>query len=91
MIIFIVFLLSLLLNLCDFDDYSDFSDGYKDINCKELNIDYKNDVNYKFFYFYVILICMVMREINKIKIILSVIYKWIKENFMYYRVVDFIW
>lgn len=32
-----------------------------------------------------------MREINKIKIILSVIYKWIKENFMYYRFVDFMW
>lgn len=72
------------MNLCDFDDCSDISDGFKDVYFKELNIDYKNDVNYKLFYFYVILICMVMREINKMKIIFSVIYKWIKENFMYY-------
>lgn len=78
-------------NSCDSDDHSDSSDGYKDINRKEPNIDYKNDANHKPPYSYATLICMAMRETNKTKITLSAIYKWIKENFMYYRVADPTW
>lgn len=78
-------------NSCDSDDHSDSSDGYKDIHCKEPNIDYKNDANHKPPYSYATLICMAMRETNKTKITLSAIYKWIKENFMYYRVADPTW
>ena len=78
-------------NSCDSDDRSDTSDGYKDINSKEPNIDYKNDANHKPPYSYATLICMAMRETNKTKITLSAIYKWIKENFMYYRVADPTW
>ena len=78
-------------NSCDSDDHSDSSDGYKDINRKEPNIDYKNDANHKPPYSYATLICMAMRETNKNKITLSAIYKWIKENFMYYRVADPTW
>ena len=78
-------------NSCDSDDRSDSSDGYKDINSKEPNIDYKNDANHKPPYSYATLICMAMRETNKTKITLSAIYKWIKENFMYYRVADPTW
>ncbi|XP_073245297.1 forkhead box protein J1-B-like [Porites lutea] len=78
-------------NSCDSDDRSDTSDGYKDVNSKEPNIDYKNDANHKPPYSYATLICMAMRETNKTKITLSAIYKWIKENFMYYRVADPTW
>lgn len=78
-------------NSCDSDDRSDTSDGCKDIHSKEPNIDYKNDANRKPPYSYATLICMAMRETNKTKITLSAIYKWIKENFMYYRVADPTW
>lgn len=78
-------------NSCDSGDHSDSSDGYKDIHCKEPNIDFKNDANHKPPYSYATLICMAMRETNKTKITLSAIYKWIKENFMYYRVADPTW
>lgn len=78
-------------NSCDSDDRSDTSDGFKDVHCKEPNIDYKNDANHKPPYSYATLICMAMRETNKTKITLSAIYKWIKENFMYYRVADPTW
>lgn len=78
-------------NSCDSDDRSDSSDGFKDVHSKEPNIDYKNDANHKPPYSYATLICMAMRETNKTKITLSAIYKWIKENFMYYRVADPTW
>jgi len=58
---------------------------------KESRIDYKNDPNHKPPYSYATLICMAMRETKKVKITLSAIYKWIKENFMYYRVADPTW
>ena len=57
----------------------------------ESKIDYKNDANRKPPYSYATLICMAMRETNKSKITLSAIYKWIKENFMYYRHADPTW
>ena len=78
-------------NSCDSDDRSDTSDGFKDVHSKEPSVDYKNDANHKPPYSYATLICMAMRETNKTKITLSAIYKWIKENFMYYRVADPTW
>lgn len=78
-------------NSCDSDDRSDTSDGFKDVHSKEPNVDYKNDANHKPPYSYATLICMAMRETNKTKITLSAIYKWIKENFMYYRIADPTW
>lgn len=78
-------------NSCDSDNRSDSSDGYKEIHSKEPNIDYKNDANHKPPFSYATLICMAMRETNTTKITLSAIYKWIKENFMYYRVADPTW
>lgn len=58
---------------------------------KEPKIDYKNDPHHKPPYSYATLICMAMRETKKVKITLSAIYKWIKENFMYYRLADPTW
>ncbi|XP_001636939.3 forkhead box protein J1-B [Nematostella vectensis] len=58
---------------------------------KEPNIDYKNDPNHKPPYSYATLICMAMRDTKRVKITLSAIYKWIKENFMFYRVADPTW
>ena len=79
-------------NSCDSDDRSDTSDGCKqEIIRKEPNIDYKTDASQKPPYSYATLICMAMRETNKTKITLSAIYKWIKENFMYYRLADPTW
>lgn len=62
-----------------------------DHSLKEPLIDYKNDPNHKPPYSYATLICMAMRETKKVKITLSAIYKWIKENFMYYRLADPTW
>lgn len=79
-------------NSCDSDDHSETSDGCKQaVIAKEPNIDYKNDATQKPPYSYATLICMAMRETNKTKITLSAIYKWIKENFMYYRQADPTW
>lgn len=79
-------------NSCDSDDHSETSDGCKQVViAKEPNIDYKNDPTQKPPYSYATLICMAMRETNKTKITLSAIYKWIKENFMYYRQADPTW
>ena len=79
-------------NSCDSDDHSETSDGCKQaVISKEPNIDYKNDATQKPPYSYATLICMAMRETNKTKITLSAIYKWIKENFMYYRQADPTW
>jgi len=76
------------------DENSDCESGrsYSDIvESKEPSIDYKNDPTHKPSYSYATLICMAMRETKKTKITLSAIYKWIKENFMYYRVADPSW
>lgn len=76
------------------DENSDCENGrsYTDnVESKEPAIDYKNDANHKPSYSYATLICMAMRETKKTKITLSAIYKWIKENFMYYRVADPSW
>ena len=78
-------------NSLDSDAQSDNSDGYREMISKESSVDYKNDPNQKPPYSYATLICMAMRETNKTKITLSAIYKWIKENFMYYRVADPTW
>lgn len=54
------------------------------------NVDYKLNGNIKPPYSYATLICMAMKA-NKNKMTLSSIYKWIKENFLYYRNADPSW
>ena len=55
------------------------------------DIDYKTDASIKPPYSYATLICMAMKATNQTKITLSCIYKWIVENFMYYRKADSGW
>lgn len=57
---------------------------------KEEEIDYKTVGDVKPPYSYASLICMAMKS-NKHKMTLSSIYKWIKENFLYYRNADPSW
>jgi len=79
-------------NNSDYDSQSESGDSKNsELLLKEPNIDYRNDPQHKPPYSYATLICMAMRETKKIKITLSAIYKWIKENFMYYRVADPTW
>ncbi|XP_035209421.1 forkhead box protein J1-A-like [Stegodyphus dumicola] len=54
------------------------------------DVDYKSNGKVKPPYSYATLICMAMKA-NKNKMTLSAIYKWIKENFMYYRNADPSW
>lgn len=56
----------------------------------EKEIDYKTVGDVKPPYSYASLICMAMKT-NKHKMTLSSIYKWIKENFLYYRNADPSW
>ena len=58
---------------------------------QDSKIDYTSDPNRKPPYSYATLICMAMRETKKTKITLSAIYKWIRENFVYYRHADPTW
>jgi hypothetical protein len=53
-------------------------------------VDYKTNGNVKPPYSYATLICMAMKA-NKNKMTLSSIYKWIRENFMYYKNADPSW
>ncbi|XP_054167959.1 uncharacterized protein LOC128965317 isoform X2 [Oppia nitens] len=53
-------------------------------------IDYKTNGSVKPPYSYATLICMAMKA-NKNKMTLSAIYKWIRENFMYYKNADPSW
>ena len=53
-------------------------------------MDYKNDANAKPPYSYAALICLSMKD-TKNKMTLSQIYKWIRENFAYYRKADKSW
>lgn len=79
-------------NTSDSDSQSESGDSKNsELALKEPNIDYRNDAHHKPPYSYATLICMAMRETKKVKITLSAIYKWIKENFMYYRVADPTW
>ena len=57
---------------------------------EEKEIDYKVVGDVKPPYSYASLICMAMKT-NKHKMTLSSIYKWIKENFLYYRNADPSW
>lgn len=56
----------------------------------EKEVDYKTVGDVKPPYSYASLICMAMKT-NKHKMTLSSIYKWIKENFLYYRNADPSW
>ena len=62
-----------------------------DVVSQESKIDYMSDPHRKPPYSYATLICMAMRETKKSKITLSAIYKWIRENFVYYRHADPTW
>lgn len=57
---------------------------------EEKEIDYKTVGDVKPPYSYASLICMAMKT-NKHKMTLSSIYKWIKENYLYYRNADPSW
>lgn len=57
--------------------------------CQDV-VDYKSDGSVKPPYSYATLICMAMKA-NKNKMTLSSIYKWIRENFLYYRNADPSW
>ncbi|XP_054250033.1 forkhead box protein J1 [Indicator indicator] len=55
------------------------------------DIDYKTNPHVKPPYSYANLICMAMEASNKAKITLSAIYKWITDNFCYFRHADPTW
>ncbi|NXH15972.1 FOXJ1 protein, partial [Bucco capensis] len=55
------------------------------------DIDYKTNPHVKPPYSYANLICMAMEASNKPKITLSAIYKWITDNFCYFRHADPTW
>ncbi|KAK2828320.1 hypothetical protein Q5P01_019354 [Channa striata] len=54
-------------------------------------VDYKTNMHIKPPYSYATLICMAMQASKESKITLSCIYKWITDNFCYYRHADPIW
>ncbi|XP_013886821.1 forkhead box protein J1-A [Austrofundulus limnaeus] len=54
-------------------------------------VDYKSNAHIKPPYSYATLICMAMQANKKSKITLSCIYKWITDNFCYYRHADPTW
>ncbi|XP_034046419.1 forkhead box protein J1-A [Thalassophryne amazonica] len=55
------------------------------------DVDYKTNAHIKPPYSYAMLICMAMQASKKSKITLSCIYKWITDNFCYYRHADPTW
>uniref|UniRef100_A0A672YNP3 Fork-head domain-containing protein n=1 Tax=Sphaeramia orbicularis TaxID=375764 RepID=A0A672YNP3_9TELE len=55
------------------------------------DVDYKTNARIKPPYSYATLICMAMQASKKSKITLSCIYKWITDNFCYYRHADPTW
>ncbi|XP_051570355.1 forkhead box protein J1-A [Myxocyprinus asiaticus] len=54
-------------------------------------VDYKTNPHFKPPYSYATLICMAMQASKKTKITLSCIYKWITDNFCYFRHADPTW
>lgn len=66
------------------------SSSKKSIATDEETIDYKTNGSVKPPYSYATLICMAMKA-NKNKMTLSAIYKWIHENFLYYKNADPSW
>ncbi|CAG02275.1 unnamed protein product, partial [Tetraodon nigroviridis] len=54
-------------------------------------VDYKTNAHIKPPYSYATLICMAMQASKKSKITLACIYKWITDNFCYYRYADPTW
>ncbi|KAL4648111.1 forkhead box protein J1-like [Arapaima gigas] len=59
-------------------------------HCPE-EVDYKTNPHVKPPYSYATLICMAMQASKKSKLTLSCIYKWIKDNFCYFRHADPTW
>lgn len=69
----------------------EFYDGLRQEHEVELIIDYKTNPHCKPPYSYATLICMAMKEANLPKMTLSAIYKWITNNFVYYKYADQSW
>lgn len=66
------------------------SASHPDSHAAEEAIDYKSNGTTKPPYSYATLICMAMKA-NKNKMTLNSIYKWIRENFLYYERADPSW
>lgn len=69
----------------------DLYEGIKQEMEDEKVIDYKTNPHYKPPYSYATLICMAMKEANLPKMTLSSIYRWITDNFVYYKHADQSW
>ena len=67
--------------ICQKTNVKKFMEYHKKLS---MEIDYKEDKNAKPPYSYAVLICLAMMDIKK-KVTLEQIYKWIKDNFAYYR------
>ena len=67
--------------ICQKTNVKKFMEYHKKLSTE---INYKEDKNAKPPYSYAVLICLAMMDIKK-KVTLEQIYKWIKENFAYYR------
>lgn len=80
-----------LMSACDRTDSSDIKPLINRTNSVPDHVDYKQNGNVKPPYSYATLIWMAMKESKKNKITLSAIYKWITDNFKYYRTADPSW
>jgi len=69
----------------------DLYEGVKEEIDDDQVIDYKTNPHYKPPYSYATLICMAMKEANMPKMTLSSIYRWITDNFVYYKHADQSW
>ena len=69
----------------------DLYEGVKEEIDDDQVIDYKTNPHYKPPYSYATLICMAMKEANLPKMTLSSIYRWITDNFVYYKHADQSW
>ena len=69
----------------------DLYEGAKEEIDDDQVIDYKTNPHYKPPYSYATLICMAMKEANLPKMTLSSIYRWITDNFVYYKHADQSW
>lgn len=67
--------------ICQKTNVKKFMEYHKKLS---MEINYKEDKSAKPPYSYAVLICLAMMDIKK-KVTLEQIYKWIKDNFAYYR------
>eukprot|EP00794_Sanderia_malayensis_P009243 gene9243-10218_t len=73
------------------DEYYDSSMKHREHGNNNAVIDYKTNPHFKPPYSYATLICMAMKEASLPKMTLSAIYKWITDNFVYYKYADQSW